>query len=440
MAYFNEILDHYDFAFTDGCKWENSTILVVRDLERIGSNIFRGIAQSPEGISSACTKADVLRYQVDRDVKPITIRWSHTCLPPGSAGVTILYKVIALVDAEHDFHVDSGCVPIFLSEPSTLHTNTVELCAGGYGGWKKACVFLERHSSLSFRTLGIESSLEAAWTYAVANAVPLANGLRLFPVGFLRSCQNLVLHSSLQDAKWLTTAGFWGIDIMTLSAPCQPWSLAGLSEGLDSPHGQALADGIAAAKLLRPRILLLEQVPGFQSHDHKKLILRLLRWAGFSLKFQSVIDSGDVTAATRARWLGLAVRASDNQLTDKDFQIWCKIAGITPNSFGVMLDGDWIKDERLKPSREVIEISSNPAYLPPLKRKHVPDHAVFSSRCLSADSKAPTIVASYGSQHCFAPSSLETRGLLSHFVIGKDGARFWHPIELLLMHGFCGQQ
>ena len=147
-----------------------------------------------------------------------------------------------------------------------------------------------------------------------------------------------------------------------------------------------------------------------------------------------------MSAATRARWLGLATRASDNGIFTKDFQLWTKVAGISPSSFGVMLGGDWLNDERLYPTAEVIQISSNPAFLAPSKRRHVHGSEVFESRCFSPDTKAPTIATSYGSQHYFSQTNLETRGLLSHFVKGDGRARYWHPLELLLMHSFTGQQ
>ena len=123
-----------------------------------------------------------------------------------------------------------------------------------------------------------------------------------------------------------------------------------------------------------------------------------------------------------------------------DFQNW-PVFHDTPESFGCVASPPLSLDSRLWPSAQVIELASRNDLLPPAKRRHVQPGQEFGSRCLSPMSKAPTIVATYGSQHELPVASLATKGLLCHFV-KQDGMppRFWHPVELLLMHSFTGKQ
>ena len=439
MTYrFDQILDRFDFAFTEGCSQADRTCLFCKEATWVEGTVFEFTAVAPQGISSACAKADILRYLVDHDVAKVRVDWP-TQEPPCPSGVYVLCNVHRQPAASM-FVVDAQCIPVKLNAPSLNTCGIVELCAGGFGGWHKAGIFLERFMALGFRVLSIEACLETAWTFAVSNCIPIASGFSPLPESFVRACTHLVLHADVCSPTWYPVAGLWGADVFTISAPCQPWSSAGSSEGMDCDTGAILAECVAVCKIFRPKVVLLEQVVGFAGHPHKEFILRLLRWAGYVLRFQKVVDSGDVTAATRPRWLALATLADDQHLKTAEFKFWDKISGLSPQSFGSVLSTPWTEDARLWPTKEVVALASDPALLPPAKRGRIDKAQVFRSRCLTPATKAPTIVASYGSQHCLAESSLEARGLLCHFVDDVKGPRFWHPIELLCMHAMVGNQ
>ena len=438
---FEEILRKFDLAHTEGCSAANRMNVVVTDLKQMSDGLFRGVSVVPEGISSACALSDVLRFRSREIFQPVTISWDSDRLPPGpNAGMYTLMHVQIVVGAPFDMHVDGDCVPVCMEKPSNGPLRLLEMCAGGYGGWSKAAHVAARFSALSFRTLSIESDLHAAWTFCVSNGASLVDGSQLLPLDFLDSCHDLMLHANLNDWTWLSTAGLWGIEVACLSAPCQPWSTAGASLGLDSEDGMVFGQAIGACKVLKPKILLVEQVPGFHAHPHRDYIIRLLRWAGYSVKYAKVVDSGDVGAATRARWLAMAVLASDPSISAREFQVWLKFADVNPCTYGVVLSQDWTLDSRLWPDADILRMASDPLLLPPTRRKRLTPDQVLDSRCHMSTSKVPTIVASYGSQHCLSPASLENRGLLCHFLLDGNKPRFWHPMEILLMHSFLGSQ
>ena len=437
---FEDVLQRFDFAYNDGVISSDRTNVLVKNLESLGNGLYSAIAMTPDGISSSCTRADILRFKCDEAVGPIHVAWHPAKLPPSPD--TGMYALVnaRVLHGDVQFEVDTACIPVSMNKSSEGPLRVIELCSGGYGGWHKACKVLEDFASQPCRVLSVESDLPTAWTFAVSNAVPLAEGTADLPASFVDSCHHLVLHANVNEFDWLAVAGCWQPGVVTLSAPCQPWSTAGFGEGLDTVDGLVMANAIGCCKILRPRVLLFEQVVGFHAHKHREYIVRLLRWAGFAIKHTKVLDSGDIGAATRSRCLILALRVSDPLVSPGDFVLWSKYNNVNPLSYGVLLDADWTSDPRLQPDASVLQMASDPALLPPFKRKHIHADQVLASRCYASDTKVPTVVASYGSQHCFARTSLESRGLLCHFLGGDQGPRFWHPIEILLMHTFLGSQ
>ena len=97
-------------------------------------------------------------------------------------------------------------------------------------------------------------------------------------------------------------------------------------------------------------------------HDHRQYLTKLLQWAGCVIKFSQIVDAADRCAASRPRWLALAVRFTEDTLTAKEFTMWTSVAGVSPAVMGAILDLDWTNDQRLWPNQEVLKKASNPAF------------------------------------------------------------------------------
>ena len=102
-----------------------------------------------------------------------------------------------------------------------------------------------------------------------------------------------VLHGDLRSKHWWTAVGCWGVHIMVLSSPCQPWSGASFAKGLASENGLLLPHGILLTRIFRPRILLLKQVQNFASHPHRRACLNGLRMCGYQIKWSQILDAAD---------------------------------------------------------------------------------------------------------------------------------------------------
>ena len=88
-------------------------------------------------------------------------------------------------------------------------------------------------------------------------------------------------------------------------------------QGLHSTEGQLFTRSIGLRKLLRPKLILIEQVAGFHSHPHRMWIEKALWFAGCQLRFSRVIELGDAMPVRRSRWLGIAyfIHGDDIQMS-----------------------------------------------------------------------------------------------------------------------------
>ena len=84
-------------------------------------------------------------------------------------------------------------------------------------------------------------------------------------------------------------------------------STAASQEGFGHPNGMALAENIAQIRIFKPKVVLMEQVPGFESHPHHGLAMRLMHWAGYHLVFKDTFDVASISPSKRNRWLALFI-------------------------------------------------------------------------------------------------------------------------------------
>lgn len=211
-----------------------------------------------------------------------------------------------------------------------------------------------------------------------------------------------------------------------------------MGRGLDSVEGMLLPESLALCKMLRPRIILLEQVSAIGSHEHLKFIFREAHWAGYIVKFAKIINIKAISPVTRNRWLAILVRAEDTKVQPLPVQMWDILDNLSPESVDAVGGFPFEHHVQLVIDDETKKLASTPAMVPGTNRVCTPKQA-FESRLDSIKHPVNTFVASYGSQHRLNPDHLAKKGIFCHFLAlqGKE-PRFWHPIEICLLHGFTG--
>eukprot|EP00435_Cladocopium_sp_Y103_P007462 s2660_g2.t1 len=226
---------------------------------------------------------------------------------------------------------------------------------------------------------------------------------------------------------------------MTFAVPTEvsfPDAL-GFESGLFSPSGQLFAEAIAQMRWIRPKVILIENVPGFMSHEHSRLILKQLQATGYRIRWNRTIDAAAWTCANRNRWLCMATEYVLGCIDFDRFDMWPTSQQNTPcNMDTIMTLPPEVMDALTIPA-DVQSISSKPEYLPLGQRNMTQKDSVsvWKSRCFSGQTPLPTFMAMYGSQHVLSHDLLKSKGCYAHYYQpAHQAARFWHPTEIAMHH------
>ena len=442
VSQWKDTLWEFDFYGSHGCLIQPRNILVVNDLLSDGNGFFTGVVQCPEGCSTSRAISDFLLPDEETDLDTMKFLWDAKVQQPKAGEKYILYRVLdSFPSTECDFVVDQHCIPLPVSTDFRQKLKILECFAGGYGGWSTACHFLQKFHNQDFQICGIENDLMSAWNFAKSHSAILVDGHSDIPGDILmKSNRNFILHSDIGSDKWLQCVSNWRPDIFCISSPCQPWTGAGRTKGLLSPDGAILLDAIARCKLLRPRLLLVEQVSGFVGHEHKVFIDKTFGWAGYQQIWAKLLDLQKIGPVQRVRWIAIYRRIADSRINIREMQLWPAVETFHPRSYGAVLPDALANDPRLNPTDAVLNMASLPDLLPVPRRRNMNSSEILMSRCYNDTQLLPTFMASYASQHQFEDSYLKDKGLLVHFLLTSDGTiRYWHPIEVLLLHGTVGR-
>ena len=339
-----------------------------------------------------------------------------------------------------DFRADSATTAIPFPEMQFGQCRVLEFFSGGYGGWHLASKILGRFTDGAPRVVGIDNDMSACRTYCITNEVPLVSGEKPLPVGIIEQLgQDCVIHSDMNSHCWIPAVVHWRPQIACISAPCQPWSRAGLLQGLSSHNGIHFVEAILACRLIQPVIILIEQVAGFMSHPQRKWVIRTCTAAGYKLVWAKVIDLAVVCPTQRSRWIAIFQHASLADVRPEQVQLLVGGHLPSPVAFDAVLGTEQTQDVRTALTPAAFRILSCPEYLPSAKRQAISNTAtprqVLQERCNSVFAVAPTFLASYGSQHELDDSQLKEKGCLTHLVKEPSGRfRHWHPAEVYMMH------
>ena len=132
-----------------------------------------------------------------------------------------------------DIAVDDRSCILPLRKGKTGPVRALHLFGGAWGGWSFAGQVL---SEMGVEVLSgtVELDFAAARTYAISHRCPLLTtgeddplpplALHSFPEGWC-------LWADVMDSSWWEAAAVWGPEIVTISAPCPPWSELPLNGG-----------------------------------------------------------------------------------------------------------------------------------------------------------------------------------------------------------------
>lgn len=326
-------------------------------------------------------------------------------------------------------------IPLHASQGIPSSIKLLELYAGGYGGWKSAVMHLA-HFDIRSQVVAIEADLSASVSYALTHHANWVGATAAIDKDFfIHSKANWVLQKDVHDPNIKPAIGNWAPNMISISAPCPPWSSAGYSEGLGGRQGQLLLQSILECRWYRAPCILVEQVANFATHPHSHFIRRAFHYIGYRLVWQRTLNLIDQCSSARNRWLALAVRIHADMPVHM-CQSWPIAAPEAKHSIDLALHPD--QKRALMPSPEALAIASDPRKHRQGRQQGWSTAQVLEARTISKDGIFPTIMAMYGSQHLLNSQLLSTNGFLGFFL--KDDTmpalcRYLHPAECALIHG-----
>ena len=255
----------------------------------------------------------------------------------------------------------------------------------------------------------------------------------------------MVFQCDIQDAWFLNFTGIAGVsDVIVLSPPCQPWSLAHQSQGFNKREGLALVHAVTKLAHLKPKVVGLEEVAQFGRHPQFQIFVRILEWAGYAIVSSQTLNLNHVLPQNRSRFLLVAVHKSATDACKLiDWVDWIPEQLSMKNS-GCLADFDEDTMCDLIPSNDVLNIYLDPKNLP----RH-PDGGEYAKRSIDEvvkyrirgpdDASFSCIMANYSKGHTLPDIVLKQGGVYGAFVRQGQIVRFLHPCEVMYLQGVTNE-
>eukprot|EP00438_Fugacium_kawagutii_P026604 Skav213730 [mRNA] locus=scaffold2563:259738:264541:- [translate_table: standard] len=308
----------------------------------------------------------------------------------------------------------------------------IEHYAGGFGGWHYAEQQIQKVGAKPHHILALESNMAYATQYSLSHHTTLITESANMPPDFVKEFEgNIIIVTKTQELAWQKQVCWINHDKWTISSPCQSWSGAGSQQGFEHPNGMCFASTVTQARIHRPKVLMLEQAPGFPKHAHFRLAMTLMRWAGYREVFSATLDLANITPTRRSRWLAIFVH-EEAEVTDISMQSW-PVIHCTPRSYDFEIPLTRQQSKQFEPTVEQAAKYFQECYMPTKSRSWT--HAqILAYRVPSQDQKIPTFLHQYGGQHDLPEASLRSKGLLGHFLRSGVAFRFFASHEIALLH------
>ena len=311
----------------------------------------------------------------------------------------------------------------------------MELFAGGFGGWSWAKRHAERFGVPCLRSVSVENDLPTALQHAVNHPAHLLPPRATTPPDLLQRLQgDIVFVQGVEDLPWKRSVSTCRHEYWTISASCQSWSNAGKEMGINDIRGMTLFEAVAAARVYRPKALLVEQVKGFRFHKDFPYFVSMLHWAGYDCWHEDVCELSEICPIRRPRFLGIYIRNTEEWANLPTFERWGTFPTMYPHEFGSWLPSTEQEMREFTPSATVKEFYMHPELYPQRVKNDLSIHKIFQSRVPGVLRIQPVAMAMYGQQHHLDLRLLLDKGLHGFFCPEGGDFRWYKPAELALLH------
>lgn len=445
---FYNILREADIFGSIGTQWftprSNLLVDIVDVKQDVGQTLIYGKVMQAQGASYMQFRDGIFPKIPDQElgVLPVEVQWKNDLITIPKEGKCLLWDVaeqFPTTTAHWTFDEASKLFP--LQDQFDGPIRIVEMFSGGHGGWAYGAKFLRTRQCFEqtngIQIMAVDHDWFAVANYATTHGAIMIDGTKPIPLDIMSTGRDVAICADINGDHWQQVASCWRPDICTISAPCIPWSTAGRESGLASELGRLLAEAIVICKRIRPKLVAIEQVPGFFSHEHAKHIINQLKASGYSLIFSQVVDANSYGCTSRRRWLCIACLNNDQAVAPKLMTLWREKTPSTPQDMDSIVAWNHHELELLRIPQKALDLGMKAELLPPsMRMQNTPSgQATLAKRCADGLSPLQTFMAMYGSQHEIDQTKMKQKGYLAHFYRPtNEEPRFWHPLEIALHH------
>eukprot|EP00435_Cladocopium_sp_Y103_P053164 s137_g17.t1 len=398
---------------------------------------------------------DLLQCQCDPathvtiiDVKVTNLQWN--CVMAESEECLLIHA-----------RLDDGCLSTMFDDAAVIPVKPVtepaddqrlpcgEIFSGGFSGWSHSVSALKERGMHLQHEWGLDRDAAACVSYSKTHcptqiAQTASEAGEFFTDGSTYSGGgHLLFQTAVQNFWWMTFAGVFMTEAIFMSAPCPAWSLADAAPGLGRSDGFLFLTALLCVAMLRPRVLISENVASMKTHRHWKLVVAIIEWLNYRVHWNATLDLRDILPHARDRAILICRDARDYYIMRVEPLRWPVTRKHTLRTYGVVCDLDAFWKNRASLTEEEIRLYLNPANLPKeISRGHAKrsmrDVQVYRLRDL--DSVFTCLMTSYG-RPCALSGSLISRGGIygSLLCLGSVLRKIVAP-EMCILMGLLSKQ
>ncbi|CAE7364605.1 ngoBIM, partial [Symbiodinium sp. CCMP2592] len=342
-----------------------------------------------------------------------------------------------LVMQQSEYILDCLGIDSVVVSSCVLHRGTsleiAEFFCGGFSGWSQAAYILHRHGfpvHLAW-TIDVDPACSEMLRYQHESWQEISQLSELHDA----SCQGVThVCADITTNWWLRMFQKKPVNLVCVSAPCQPWSSAGSEQGLESLDGQLLLRAADILGSFRVPVVLLEQVANFPLHPHFAAVMQAWSRAGYRIAWQASLNLLDVLPGQRVRFLLVLLHSTHTGNKLLNMGAWTTGRRINLGQAKAIFALPPPLRQANTPSAEVLAVYMDPWYVPAPRSPHLRPQSPSKFRLRSACDSAGVFVAQYQFQHELAPAQME-KGILACLLRQGDTIRFFAGPEIASIHG-----
>ena len=314
-----------------------------------------------------------------------------------------------------------------------------ELFAGGFSGWTQALRRLEAMNFKIDHRFALECDAECVMFFSKSHDFKHVFGPEDFSCLHDDLPTHVLLHADVKIGGWMHLIGCHAYDFLMMSPPCPPWSMATSAQGLMKEDGRLTLVSFGLCNLIRPKVLLFENVAAMKSHDQWSFLRDMLHWCGYNIRFSKCMNLNEVGPQNRDRLI-LVATLEGADLHPHIPTSWPLPVRPTLESFDAILtmEEPWSSQCRLEP--DVMKMYLDPDLMPSTTHRRNLDVKRLKQdfeqyRLRFPESTFGCVMANYAYGHLLPQVNLKTMGLFGTLLVTPESIRFLSIPEILILRG-----